>query len=245
MNRKKLVSISLIGIVVVALASFVVYFYLESNRAYEELHKSRLHEAYLDANDVSRKIGWFTYAFYDNIHELNGLLRPENSKYNETKEWIIWGKCDFLRTFAERCWLDIRRDLRNLRRLTYLDKEIRFLNSSEFDAVYNVIREALGQVGWTTLGKTGEEVLNETPAILWELYYVLGVNQVEQEQPQSGLLALDRYFQKLYSYWYSEATYGKGNMPHDATHPKIALDATDLYQKLIQWDGYHRSLLYD
>lgn len=246
--RAKAFSILLISIVIVALVVLVVYHKLESNKAYEELHRSRVYEAYLDANDISRKIGWFTYKFYDEVYDLNRWLRSE--AFNGTKESIISAKCGFLRTYAERYWLDIRRDLSDLSRLTYLDKEIPFLNSSAFKTVHDAIREALGQVEWTTLGKTWEEILNETPETLWELYYVLGVNQVEQEQPESGLLALDRCFSKLYSYWYSEATYGKGNMPHDATPPRIALEwavgnATALHQELIQWDKYHSPLLPD
>lgn len=246
--RAKAFSILLISIVIVALVVLVVHHKLESNKAYEELHRSRVYEAYLDANDISRKIGWFTYKFYDEVYDLNRWLRSEAS--NGTKESIISAKCGFLRTYAELYWLDIRRDLSDLSRLAYLDKEIPFLNSSAFKTVHDAIREALGQVEWTTLGKTWEEVLNETPETLWELYYVLGVNQVEQEQPESGLLALDRCFSKLYSYWYSEATYGKGNMPHDATPPRIALEwavgnATALHQELIQWDKYHSPLLPD
>jgi len=190
MNRKKLVSISLIGIVVVALASFVVYFYLESNRAYEELHKSRVYEAYLAAYDVNRKLSWFTGMFYYNIYELTTMLRPENSHYNESKVRVIEWKCDLLDYCAERFWIDIKKDLTDLRRLAHYDKEIPFFNTTAFDTVYGVIREALGQVGWAMMGKGDEEILNETPAFLWELYYVLGIDQVVTGQPKSKMEGL-------------------------------------------------------
>lgn len=100
------------------------------------------------------------------------------------------------------------------------------------------------------MGKKREEILDETPAFLWELYYVLGVDQVEEEQQKGGILGLAFCFSKLDSYWYSEATYGKGNVPHEAAPPRIALEwavgnATALHQELIQWDKYHRSRLYD
>lgn len=127
MDMKKVVSILLILTVIVAFAFSAVHFFLESNSTYGELHKSRVYEAYLDANDIARKLSSFTYNFYDNIHELDALLRPENSKYNETKERIIYGKCELLRTQAKNSWLDISQDLMNLRRLAYLDKEIPFL----------------------------------------------------------------------------------------------------------------------
>jgi hypothetical protein len=249
MDKKKVVSILLILTMTVTLASFVVYFSLESNRAYGELHKSRVYDAYLDANDIAHKLGSFTYNFYDNIYELNALLRPENSKYNETKQRTIILKCELLETYAKRGWLDISRDLMDLRRLAYLDKEIPFFNVSAFETVYNVIREAFGQVEWATLGK-GEEILNETLPFLWELYYVLGVDQVEQYPPaESGLLALDWCFTELYGYWYAESHYGKENLPSYLTPPQTALEwsvgnATALHQELIQWDKYHRSRLY-
>lgn len=78
---------------------------------------------------------------------------------------------------------------------------------------------------------------------------MLGVDQVEQEQPESGLLALYRCFSELYSYWYAESHYGKKNLPEYLTHPQTALEravgiATALHQELIQWDKYHRALLY-
>lgn len=234
---------------IVTLASFVVYFSIESNRVYGELHKSLVYGAYLDANDIARELGSFTYNFYDNIHRLNSSLRRETSVYDETKERIILGKCELLETYAERGWFDISRDLNDLRRLADLDKEIPFFNASVFETVYNVIREAFGQVEWATRGK-GEEILNETLPFLWELYYLLGVDQVEQYPPaESGLLALDWCFTELYGYWYAESKYGKGDILTGKTPPQTVLEwavgnATALHQELIQWDKYHTSLLY-
>ena len=249
MDRKKVFSTLLILIVIVALGAFIVYYYLESTKAYEELHKSRVYEAYLDADDISRKLLSFTCEFYDNLNELPWLLRPENSEYNETKYRIIYGKVTLLRTYVEDAWLDIRRDLNDLKRLTYLDTEIPFLNTSAFETVYSAIHEALGQVGWATLGKGWKEILNETPAFLWELYYVLGVDLVEQEEQKSGMLGLAFCFSELDTYWYSESKYGKGNVPSDWTRPQIALEwavgnATALHQELTRWDKYHEPLLY-
>ncbi len=224
MNRKKVVSILIILTVTASLAFSALHFFLERSSAYGELHKSLVYEAYLDANDIARKLSWFTNGFYDNIHELNSLLRPENSEYNETKKRVISWKCEVIEICAARGWIDIGQNLSDLRRLAYLDKDIPFFNTSAFETIYKILREALGQVEWARLGKTGEEQLDETPAFLWELYYVLGVNQVEEEHPESGLSALGRCFTELYGYWYAESKYGKEDLPTYLTPPRIALD---------------------
>lgn len=125
MDRKKAFSILLILIVIVALVVLVVYYNLESNKAYEELYRSRVYEAYSDANDITRKLLSFTYEFYNSMHELDSWLRLENL-YNETKCHIISGKVELLQTYIEDAWLDTRRDLDDLRKLAYLDTEIPF-----------------------------------------------------------------------------------------------------------------------
>lgn len=250
MDKKKIVSISLVTIVIIALASFNVYLSLESCRNYEELHKSRVYEAYLAAYDVNRKLSWLTGTFYDNIYELTAMLRPENSYYNESKVRVIEWKCDLLGYCAERFWIDVKGDLSDLRRLGHYDKEIPFFNTTAFNTVYAAIHEALGQVGWAMMGKGEEGILNETPAFLWELYYVLGVDQVVNGQPKSKMEGLSWCFNELESYWYAESYYGRGNLPKYLTLPQTALEwavgnATALHQELVQWDKYHTPLLPD
>ena len=250
MNRTKIVSALLIAVLIIALASFSVYLSLESHRNYEELHKSRVYEAYLAAYDVNRKLSWFTGLFYDNIYELTTLLRPENSYYNESKVRVIEWKCDLLDYCAERFWIDIKGDLTNLRRLAYYDKEIPFFNTTAFDTVYGVIHEALGQVGWAMMGKGEAEILNETPAFLWDLYYVLGIDQVVTSQSKSKMEGLAWCFDEVESYWYAESQLGRSNLPKYLTQPQIALEwavgnVTVLHQELIQRDKYHTPVLID
>jgi hypothetical protein len=179
--NKRLISITLVTIVIIILlASFDVYFYFENNRVREELHESRVDEAYLVAYDIARRLLSFTGTFYRTIHDLNSTLTPENTQYNESKMYAIAWKSSTITTSAENSWTDIRGDFGALRTLAYVDEEIPFFNQSGFDAVYEALREALGQAAWATMGKTADEMLNETPAFLWDLYYVLGIDQVER-----------------------------------------------------------------
>jgi hypothetical protein len=247
-NRTKIVFISSIAIAIIALASVGAYFYVRSQSDLKELHKSRVYEAYLAAYDVSRKLGWFTGLYYDNIYEMDALLRPENSYYNESNVRVIEWKCDLLDYCAERFWIDVREDFSELRRLAYYDKEIPFFNTTAYNTVHGVIYEALGQVGWAMMGKGEAGILNETSAFLWELYYVIGIDQVVTEQPKSKLEGLTWCFNELESYWWAESQLEKGNLPTYLTQPQIALEwavanATSLHQELAQWDKYHTPLL--
>lgn len=245
MNRKKkIISISLVAIVIIALASFNVYARTRS----EELHRSRAYEAYLAAQDVNRKLSWFTDMFYDNIYELNATLSPENSNSNESNLRVIEWKCDLLDHCAERSWIDINEDLLDLSRLRDYDKEIPFFNITAFDTVHEAIQEALEQVAWATMAKGDKDILNEAPAFLWKLYYVLGIDQVVSEQPKSKMEGVSWCFNELESYWYAESYYGRDNLPKYLTLPQTALEwavgnATALHEELIRWDEYHTPLL--
>jgi len=248
MNKKKIISISIVAIVIIALASLSVNFSLENNRNLEELHKSHVQEAQLAASDIWQKLSWFVGLYYNEIHDLTAMLRPENSYYNETKLRVIYGKCELLRYVAERFWIDVEEDLGLLRGQAYYDKYISFFNGTAFNTVYGAVRESLGQVDWAGRGKTSEEALNETQTFLWELYYVLGIDQIEQESKMSGLEGLARCFYELENYWYAEIYYGGGNIPKYLTPLETALEwavrnATDLHQDLIQWDQYHEPSL--
>ncbi|MEM2995732.1 MAG: hypothetical protein QXI91_06965 [Candidatus Bathyarchaeia archaeon] len=130
-----------------------------------------------------------------------------------------------------------------LRSLAYRDKNIIFLNETEFDIVYNTIRESLGQIDWATRGKTDAQILNETPNFLWELYYLLGLNQwIEQLPPRTKLIGLSDCFDELESYWDQYAR--EGRVDSSKTPPQTALacaveKATMLHQELTRWDKYN------
>lgn len=231
------------AVVIVALASVSIHISLKVNSSLEELHRSRVYQAYLAANDICRKLRWFTGLYYERMHMMNASLRA--SYYNETKVQVIILTCKFLEYCAERFWRDIKEDFGVLSVLAYYNKEIPFFNMTARNAVYNVIGEALGQIWWAAVGKGTEEILNETPTFMWELYYLLGIDQVGHEtSPKSKLEGLAWCFRELADYWKAEYSYGRSNIPTYLTHPQTALEwalgnATALHQELLRWDKYH------
>lgn len=240
MNKMKIYFASM-AIVIVALASVSMYFSLKAHNSLEELHRSRVYQASLAADDVYRKLRWFTGLYYKSMRGMNASLR--SSYCNETKVRVIISTCKLLEYYAERFWEDIKRDFGVLSLLAYHYKEIPFFNTTAYNTVYGVISEALAQAWWAGTGKGDVELLNETPTFLWELYYLLGIDQNEHETlPNSKLDGLAWCFHLLESYWWAE--YGRSNIPTYRTHPQTALEwavgnATALHQELIQWDKYH------
>lgn len=243
MNRTRIYFITLMAIVIVVLALVSVYFSLKAYGSLEELHRSRVYQAYLAANDIHRKLDWFTSLYYESMRRMNASLR--SSYYNETKFQVILSTCIFLEYGAVRFWRDIKEDFSVLYVLAYHYKEIPFFNMTAYNTVYKVIGEALGQIWWAGLGMGDAEILNETPTFIWELYHVLGIDQYEQETtPKSKLHGLAWCFQELAYYWEAEYAYGRSNIPTYLTHPQTALEwavgnATALHQELIQWGKYH------
>lgn len=233
---------ALMAIVIVVLASVSTYFSLKFYSNLEELHRSRVYQAYLAADDVYRKLRWFTGLYYESMRVMNASLR--SSYCNETKVRVIISTCKLLEYYAERFWVDIKRDFSVLSLLAYHYKEIPFFNTTAYNTVYTVVSEALAQAWWAGTGKGDVELLNETPTLLWELYYLLGIDQNEHETPsKSKLEGLARCFYELADYWYVEYNRDRSNIPTDLTQPQTALEwvvgnATALHQELIQWDKY-------
>ena len=232
MIKRTIVAYSLMAIFLVALIATNVYFYLENNNLRSLLRQDCLREMSEKAGDVWSRVSSFMGWYDDCMWRLQGDLEQDFS--NETKERLIWTTAYLLDCYSDGVAIDVERDFNRLRRL-----------DEEFYEIYNNVSDtveyALAQVDWTMLGRADA---NERVTLLWELYYLLGVDQISRLENFSALRGIAYSFNRLWSYWdreyYFLLTNGRITMPSYLTKPEVALEwalgnATALYQELTEW----------
>lgn len=171
-------------------------------------------------------IGKFDYETW----QINQSLRQYTD--NETKVFAIAIGCRYLRSYAYDTYRNIED---NLRRLEWLDEEHRpiYVNVSE------TVEAALGQVGWATRGKTSEEILNETPQFLWELYDLFNISQLSEIENLSQMNGIAYSF-KILSFYWSGTTW---TPPLQTIVNWVQRNNTAFHQRLIQWEEYRNPVI--
>ena len=232
MMKRTKIAYSLMVMFIVALASTNLYFYFENNNLKSLLEQDRIKELSEKAADVWSRLGsfegWYDYCMW----ELNRDLKENVS--SEVKNLLVGRTETLLDRYSDRVYYDVKNDLK---RLWWLDEEP---SSRVYDNVSDTVTYALGQVDWATLGRG----TNESVTLLWELYYMLGVDQITRAENLSGLRGIEFSFLRLYDYWdreyYFLLTNGRDKIPSYLAKPEVCLEwalgnATALYQNLTEW----------
>lgn len=233
MIKKIKITYALIAILIVALVITNVYFYLENNNLSSLVRQEHMRMMWEKAEDVHSCLRSFESFYYLSIQELQSDLNRNLS--NETIERLVWRTAHFLMHYSDEVFFDVEHDLWFL---STLDEET---PSEVYENVSNTVEYALGQVSWSFLGR-GDP--NESYTLLWELYYILGVDQITRIENFSGLRGIEYSFSHLSSYWHSEYSFiltnGRQKIPSYYPKPEKALkwalgNATVLYQELTEW----------
>lgn len=224
------VLIALFLVLIAILASTTAYFYFQNKDGREELEKNRLQELERKAFNVYSELVAFIGKFDYETWQINQSLRQYTD--NETKVFAIAIGCRYLRSYAYDTYRNIED---NLRRLEWLDEEHRpiYVNVSE------TVEAALGQVGWATRGKTSEEILNETPQFLWELYDLFNISQLSEIENLSQMNGIAYSF-KILSFYWSGTTW---TPPLQTIVNWVQRNNTAFHQRLIQWEEYRNPVI--
>jgi hypothetical protein len=232
MRKREMVGYFLLGILVVALASTSVYFFLDNGVLRSLLTQDQLRDMSEKAGNVYSRIESFT-GWYDACME---KIRYDTRLVisNETKQHLVWRSWEYLDRYSDRASYDIEEDLGTL---SYMDEKSSW---GIYQNISDTIGYAIGQVDWAVLGRPSDEGLS----LMWELYYLLGVDQITESENLTDLRAISRSFSLMSQYWYSEWTFtisqGRSPIPEYLPKPHVALEwafgnATALYRKLAQW----------
>jgi len=233
MIKKMNIIYILITILIVALVITNVYFYLENINQSSLVRQNQLSQMGEKAEDVWSRLSSFEGWYYDSMWRLHYYVEGSfsDSFSNQTKESLIWTTGYLLHRYSDRVSYDVERDLTSLK---WLDGTSRAI----YENISDTLKYALVQIDWTMLGRGN---LTESYTLLWELYYMLGVDQSEN---LSGLGGIENSFNLLSIYWSSEyyfiLTNGRQKIPSDCPKPETALEwalgnATVLYQQLNEW----------
>lgn len=232
MIKKMKITYALIAILIVALVITNVYFYLENTNLSSLVKQNQLKQMYKAAEDVWSHLGSFEAWYDDSMWRLHYYV--EGSFSNQTKDSLIWTTGYLLDRYSDRISYDIKGDLSTLKWLDETSLQI-------YENISNTVEYALAQVEWAMLGR-GD--LNESYTLLWELYHILGVDQITRIENLSRLRGIERSFNFLSNYWRSEyyfiRTNGRDKIPSYYPKPEVALEwalgnATALYPELTEW----------
>lgn len=229
--RKMKIAYSLIAVLVIASVTANVYFYLENRNLSNLVTQNRLREMWEKAEDIWSRLTSFVGWYYDCMWRLQSDLKQGFSA--KTEERLIWRTSYLLERYSDRVRYDVERDFNTLSwshepfRLTYV-------------YISNAVEYALDQTDWATRARK----TNESYELLWELYYILGADQITRAENLSRLRGIANSFSFLSSYWRSEyyfiLTNGRQKIPSYLPKPETALDwalgnATALHQALTEW----------
>lgn len=232
MIKRIKITYALIAILIVALVITNVYFYLENNNLSSLVRQDRLRRMWEKAEDVWSHLNSFEGWYYDCMWRLKSDLLQGYS--NETEERLIWRTAYLLSKYSDRVRYDVESDLTTLKNSDETSRQI-------YENTSNTVEYALAQVEWAMLGR-GDS--NESYTLLWELYYILGVDQITMGENLSRLRGIENSFRLLSNYWRSEyyfiLTNGRQKIPSYYPKPEKALEwalgnATVLYQELTEW----------
>lgn len=218
------IAFAIIMIMLIFAASLLGYFYAENNNLKRQSELARLSKMEVAAEDIYYYRLWSYASFY-------GTYMQNVRQYSNDSNVVIAGG-RLLEYYSQIVVYAIQDDLRTLMALDVAKSRAIYENVSD------TLDHALDSIRLAVNGRDS----NESLSLLWDLYYIFGVDQWSRSENLTGLGGLDWAFMELSSYWhYGSIYYGfMDTMPLDQPNLNLILDwilgnSTALHGALTEW----------